>query len=162
MLHSYMPLKSSHRPWCHDAKLSCPPRHFVRLLLDFHRLLSLTCGPDQRKCTKCPLSPNPSHARRAPVVLPLRRLLRSWSSSTCSPTFTPRELAHAGCLLTTKEKGMEEGIRKREKTPTFSYREGYFRHFSWSGPHVRASKRWKCNRRWIELRGGQESLASWH
>ena len=51
----------------------CSPLYFIRLLLDFHRLLALTCGPDQRKCTKYLPLPIPPHARRAPMVLPLRR-----------------------------------------------------------------------------------------
>ena len=41
-------------------------------------------------------------------------------------------------------------------------RGGHFVHFSWSGPHVRASKWWKPNRRRMEWCGGQESLASWY
>ena len=58
-MHGHLPsisLKSLYGPWCHDAKLFCPTRHFISILFGFDRWAALTCEIGQEKCPCWPFS----------------------------------------------------------------------------------------------------------
>jgi hypothetical protein len=71
MVLTHKPLKILNAPRYHHTKLFCIPWHFVHLVLVFHRLKALTCGPDQWQCPKYP---------------PLRTLASPFSLCRVGPT----------------------------------------------------------------------------